>query len=61
MNITVLDNMENAFTATILLKNGQAINIWYTCWPSIRSITKSVINVSSDYPKRKNRWRIQTQ
>lgn len=61
MDITVLDNMENTFTATILLKNGQVINIWYTCWPSIRSITKSVINVSSDYPKRKNRWRIQTQ
>lgn len=61
MDITVLDNMENTFTATILLKNGQEINIWYTCWPSIRSITQSVMSVSSDYPKRKNKWRIQTQ
>ncbi len=51
MNSTYLDSLEYSWSAEVLLKNNQIINIWYTAWPMTKCIVKSVISVSSDYPK----------
>jgi hypothetical protein len=37
--------------ATVVLKNGQMVDIWYTAWKSIRHIVAEVIQVSTDLPK----------
>ena len=49
----ILDDLEYHWTAYVILNNNQKISIWWTCWPSIKSIVKSVVSVSSDLPKKK--------
>ena len=50
-----LNMLENSWTAEVKLNNDQVITIWYTCWPSIKSIVKEVLSVTSDYPRYKIR------
>ena len=47
--------LEYHWSATVILKGGQTIPIWWTCWPSIRRNVASVINISSDMPRVKMR------
>lgn len=51
MNSINLNPLEYSWSADVILKGGQQILIWYTCWPSIRHIVADVVAVSSDYPK----------
>lgn len=46
-----LDILQHSWTAIVKLNNDKIITIWYTAWPSIKSIVKDIISVSSDYPK----------
>lgn len=48
-----LDSLEYSWTADIEFPNGRVTKIWWTAWPMRRALTKSVISVSSDYPKQK--------
>lgn len=46
-----LNLLEYSWSATVVLSGNQEIDIWWTCWPSIRKNIKEVKNVSSDLPK----------
>lgn len=44
--MNTIDNpIHKGYTATIELKNGQIIEIWYTCYPSIKHIIKRMIKI----------------
>jgi hypothetical protein len=45
------DTLKYSWTAIVELNNGKVITIWHTAWPSIKSIVKNIVCVSSDYPK----------
>ena len=46
-----LNLMDSSWTGNVMLRNGLVLSIWWTCWPSIKSSVKEVLNVSSDYPR----------
>jgi hypothetical protein len=53
MDIQFLKGLEFAWTANVLLNNGQAVSIWYTALPMSSHTIKQVLCVASDIPKRK--------
>lgn len=51
MDKEFLKTLKHSWSATVILNNGQEIDIWYTAFPMSQNIIQSVVSVSSDYPK----------
>lgn len=51
MEIEQLEMLRYSWTAVVQLNNGLIFPIWCSAWPSIKHIVRTVISVSSDYPK----------
>ena len=43
--------LEDSWTAVVVLHNGQVIALWHTAWPSSEATIKEVLSISSDYPR----------
>ena len=50
-NWELADTMPNHWSGEVMLNGGQLVQIWWTCWPSIKSMVKYVASISSDLPK----------
>lgn len=45
------EDLKHSWTALVELNGGHRIEIWWTCWPSIKRHVKEVIWIASDYPQ----------
>lgn len=46
-----LNLLEYSWSAVVVIYEDKTIPIWWTAWPSIKSIVTEVLSVSSDLPK----------
>lgn len=53
MNTQTIAELQNSWTADVMLNNGKIITIWHTAWASIKHTVKEVVSISSDYPRHK--------
>ena len=55
MNSCNINLLENSWSATVKLKGGQTLKIWWTAWPMHRGRNDiaEVLSISSDLPRRK--------
>ena len=50
-----VDSLRYSWTAEVKLNNDKVVRIWHTCWPTIKSIVKEILVISSDYPQKPKR------
>lgn len=43
--------LTNPWTATVVLKNGLQIDVWYTAWPMAKKDVAAIVSILSDFPK----------